>query len=91
MPETAFASPEVLNEVALTILDDEGQVAVADMVAREDIFQARIVLVRAAYTSKKNGNLSPDEYVEIMGTLGVTRKEEVAMTSDISDEMRLWD
>ncbi len=82
---------DVLNEVALMILDDEGQVAVADMVAEGNLFQAQVFLVRAAYSKKKRKELSEEEYVDLVDKVGVTRKDEKNMVSDMTDYPMIWD
>jgi hypothetical protein len=93
MPEDAVGDVQVLNEIALTIMDDEGQVAVADMVARGDAFQAQVMLVRVAYQQYQAGDLTEVDYSDIITRTGLSERRVENIIADLrrGDELRIWD
>ncbi len=91
MSGEVVADTEVLNEIALTILDDEGQVAVADMLAQGDVFQAQIMLVRVAYQQYQAGELTEADYRDIVARTGMSERAADNIADSFSDRIRLWD
>ena len=82
---------DAMNEVALTILDDDGQVQVAECVCNNELFMAQILLVRAAYQKRQLSELSEEEYGDIIRRVEVTPREKSQIESDLLRGDRLWD
>lgn len=72
MPLTSL---EELNEIALQILTDEGQVTVSVMVDEGDIRRAQLYLFREIGGLTEAGQLTLEESQELINRLGFTTLE----------------
>lgn len=68
---------EIYNEVALTILDDQGQVEVAELVAAGNLSRAQLLLVAHADCLYDGERLSRAERAGLYRQLGLTAEEVV--------------
>ena len=68
---------ELYNEVALTILDDQGQVEVAELVAAGNLSRAQLLLVAHADYLYEGERLLRAERDELHRQLGLTAREVV--------------